>query len=177
MLVDRHDPGEQPRLLAAVTQEIIDGHDPARTVAKRFEFVEIGPRRRGAPTGGGALPGLRAHQRTERAPRRIVSLAEPWLSAGADQLALDWAAEHAARPARADAANRCPAGSTRPAGWSTSGSPRRSTTGTPATPNSSKPKQPADSSRCKPDTAFRRARDLEAPPGTRASPNSTATRT
>ena len=57
MLVDRHDPGRDPRLLVAVTQEITDGHDPARTVSKRFEFAEIS-------LGGSARPG------TERGPRR-----------------------------------------------------------------------------------------------------------
>src|SRR6202012_2844354 len=31
MLADRHAPGNEPRLLVAVTHEIIDGHDPGRT--------------------------------------------------------------------------------------------------------------------------------------------------
>ena len=41
MLVDRHDPATEPRLLVAVTHEITDGHDPARTITKRFGFVEV----------------------------------------------------------------------------------------------------------------------------------------
>ena len=41
MLVDRHDPGTEPRLLVAVTHEITDGHDPARTITKKFGFVEV----------------------------------------------------------------------------------------------------------------------------------------
>ena len=41
MLADRHDPGTEPRLLVAVTHEITDGHDPARTITKKFGFVEV----------------------------------------------------------------------------------------------------------------------------------------
>ena len=92
MLVNRHDPGEQPRLLAAVTQEITDGHDPARTIAKRFDFVENGP--------DGARPTAEAryldYEPIEDTEREVIGylLSEPWLSAGADQLAVDWAVEH-----------------------------------------------------------------------------------
>ena len=45
MLADRHDPGDEPRLLVAVTHEITDGHDPARTVTKKFGFAEMDARR------------------------------------------------------------------------------------------------------------------------------------
>jgi superfamily II DNA or RNA helicase len=92
MLVNRHDPGEQPRLLSAVTQEITDGHDPARTIAKRFDFVEISP--------DGAQPTAEAryldYEPVEEPEREAAGylLAEPWLSAGVDQLAVDWAVEH-----------------------------------------------------------------------------------
>jgi hypothetical protein len=92
MLVNRHDPGEQSRLLAAVTQEITEGHDPARTIAKRFDFVEIGP--------DGARPTAEAryldYEPIEDPEREAAGylLAEPWLSAGVDQLAVDWAVEH-----------------------------------------------------------------------------------
>jgi hypothetical protein len=41
MLADRQDPGTEPRLLVAVTHEITDGHDPARTITKKFGFAEI----------------------------------------------------------------------------------------------------------------------------------------
>jgi superfamily II DNA or RNA helicase len=92
LLVARHDPGEQPRLLTAVTQEITDGHDPARTIAKRFDFAEIGP--------DGARPVAEARyldyepiDDSERAVARHL-LAEPWLRTGVDQLAVDWAVEH-----------------------------------------------------------------------------------
>jgi hypothetical protein len=43
VLVDGDDPTEQARLMVALTQQITDGHDPARTVSKRFEFVELRP--------------------------------------------------------------------------------------------------------------------------------------
>src|SRR5258708_24240902 len=92
MLVNRHAPAEEARLLTAVTQEVTDGHDPARTVAKRFDFVEIGP--------GGARPTAEARyldyepiQDSERDAAGYL-LAEPWLRAGVDQLAVDWAVEH-----------------------------------------------------------------------------------
>src|SRR6266568_5112381 len=41
MFADRHESGEEPRLLVAVTHEITDGHDPARTVTKKFGFAEV----------------------------------------------------------------------------------------------------------------------------------------
>ena len=59
MLVDRHDPGETPRLLVAVTQEITDGHDPARTITKRFGFAEISPSVTDAPAPDGVRAAAR----------------------------------------------------------------------------------------------------------------------
>ncbi|HUZ26600.1 MAG TPA: helicase-related protein, partial [Streptosporangiaceae bacterium] len=91
-LVNRHDPGEQPRLLVAVTQEITDGHDPARTVSKRFDFAEITPA--GAqPTAEARYLDYEPATDTERAAAAYL-LAEPWLRSGVDQLALDWAVEY-----------------------------------------------------------------------------------
>jgi superfamily II DNA or RNA helicase len=92
ILADRHDPGEQARLLAAVALEVTDGHDPARTIAKRFGFTEIDP--------DGATPVAEAryldYEPVSDPERSAVEqvLSEPWLSAGADQIAVDWAAEH-----------------------------------------------------------------------------------
>src|SRR5262249_49734618 len=43
ILVDRDDPGETPRLLVAISETITDGHRPARTVSKRFDFVGLLP--------------------------------------------------------------------------------------------------------------------------------------
>jgi superfamily II DNA or RNA helicase len=98
MLADRHDPGDTPRLLVAVTHEITDGHDPARTISKRFGFAEI------SPDGEGTVPapdGVRSAgearyldyepltdpERSMASPLRDA----PWLSEGAEQIALDWA--------------------------------------------------------------------------------------
>jgi hypothetical protein len=93
VLADRHDPGEQPRLLAAVTQEITDGHDPARTVAKRFDFAEITSE---GPRSAGEARYLDYEPINERERAAIGQLqSEPWLSSGADQVAVAWAAERA----------------------------------------------------------------------------------
>jgi superfamily II DNA or RNA helicase len=98
MLADRHDPGDTPRLLVAVTHEITDGHDPARTISKRFGFAEITPGAEGtapAPDGvrsAGEARYLDYEPLTD--PERSVASAlrdAPWLSAGAEQIALAWA--------------------------------------------------------------------------------------
>jgi len=98
ILIDRHDPAETPGLLVAVTQEITDGHDPARTVSKRFGFAEIscGPGGN-APASHGVRSAGEARyldygppDDTERAaaiPLREAS----WLASGVENLALDWA--------------------------------------------------------------------------------------
>jgi len=95
VLVNRHDPSETPQLLIAVTQEITDDHDPARTVSKRFDFVEIGPDGPGGARAAGEARYL-DYEPLEDAEREVVSRLrdEPWLRAGVDNLALDWAVEH-----------------------------------------------------------------------------------
>ncbi len=92
MLADRHDPGTEPRLLVAVTHEITDGHDPARTITKKFGFVEVdaqGPL--GVRSAGEAryldYEPMNDPERTVALPLREV----PWLSAGVENVALDWA--------------------------------------------------------------------------------------
>jgi superfamily II DNA or RNA helicase len=92
VLVNRHDPGEQPRLLVAVTQEITDGHDPARTVAKRFDFVEISADS-ARPTSEARYLDYEPADDAEAAAAEYL-LREPWLRAGVDQPAVDWAVEH-----------------------------------------------------------------------------------
>jgi hypothetical protein len=56
VLIDEDDLGETPRLLVAMTQSMVDGHDPARTISKRFDFVEITPD--GTTGGAGQAPYL-----------------------------------------------------------------------------------------------------------------------
>lgn len=41
VLIDTEDQGETPRLLVAMTQSISDGNNPPRTISKRFDFVEL----------------------------------------------------------------------------------------------------------------------------------------
>ena len=105
VLVDRHDPAETPRLLVAVTQEITDGHDPARTISKRFDYVEIGPGRSDGAQGrtGCAPPARRGIWTTSlpMIPNGTVALRlrdDPWLSSGVESLALDWAVTRACPP-------------------------------------------------------------------------------
>jgi superfamily II DNA or RNA helicase len=98
MLADRHDYGTEPRLLVAVTHEITDSHDPARTITKRFGFAEI------SPTPDDCAPSMHGVRSAGEAryldyeplddPERMVAspLREaPWLSGGAANVALDWA--------------------------------------------------------------------------------------
>ena len=98
MLTDRHDYGTEPRLLVAVTHEITDGHDPARTITKRFGFAEISPTPdETAPSIGGVRSAGEARYLDYEPlddPERMVAspLREaPWLSAGAANVSLDWA--------------------------------------------------------------------------------------
>jgi superfamily II DNA or RNA helicase len=92
MLADRHDPGTEPRLLVAVTHEITDGHDPARTITKKYGFVEVDAQGTlGVRSAGQAryldYEPMNDPERTVALPLREVS----WLSAGVENVALDWA--------------------------------------------------------------------------------------
>ena len=98
MLKDEHDPSDTPRLLVAVTHEITDGHDPARTVTKRFGFAEISPDESGtapAPDGVRAAGEARYldYKPLGDAERTVASALrdQPWLAAGVETIALDWA--------------------------------------------------------------------------------------
>ncbi len=95
VLVDEHDPGEQPRLLVALTQAITDGHAPPRTISKRFDFVDIRPN--GTAGSAGPAPYLDYRPPSSDVRRLIASqLKEPWLASGAEQAAIGWAVEHGA---------------------------------------------------------------------------------
>ena len=90
MLADRHDPGTEPRLLVAVTHEITDGHDPARTITKKFGFVG-GRRNSGVRSAGEAryldYEPMNDSERMVASPLRDA----PWLASGVENVALDWA--------------------------------------------------------------------------------------
>src|SRR5690606_37213936 len=93
ILVDGTDPGEEPRLLVALTHQITAGHIPARTISKRFEFVEI--RRDGTAGSAGPAPYLDYRPPTPDEAAVLGSLlAEPWLSSGVENVAVSWAVEH-----------------------------------------------------------------------------------
>lgn len=96
ILVDDHDASDEPRLLVAVTHEITDGHDPARTISKRFGFAEIQP-----PSSAHSPHGVRAagearyldYTAPDHAERdaALPLVTAPWLAAGVEGIALDWA--------------------------------------------------------------------------------------
>ena len=90
VLVDAEDVGETPRLLVAMTQTIIDGHDPAHTVSKRFDFVEITPD--GTAAGVGQAPYLDYLPATSEV-RDLLSqqTVQPWAVADPEQSAITWA--------------------------------------------------------------------------------------
>ncbi|GAA1276571.1 helicase-related protein [Sphaerisporangium rubeum] len=90
VLVNRRDETEEPHVLVAISQEVADGHD--RVIGKRFDFVEIG---RESARAAGAAPYLDYAPATEE-ERRLVAgvLAEDWLASGVDRLAVGWAVEH-----------------------------------------------------------------------------------
>lgn len=93
VLVDGTDLGEQPRLLVALTQQITDGHQPARTVSKRFDFVEI--RRDGTAESAGPAPYLDYRSPAEDEAAAVAGLvAESWLAEDPEQVAVDWAIQH-----------------------------------------------------------------------------------
>jgi hypothetical protein len=93
VLADRGDVGETPRLLVALRQEIGDGHEPSRTVSRRFDFVEIDPS--GAARAAGPAPYLDYSPLTD-AERALVTpvLDEAWLTCGVEGLATALAVEH-----------------------------------------------------------------------------------
>jgi len=93
VLVDSQDPGEVPRVLVAVTQEIADGHEPAQTVSKRFDFVEI--LADGEARQAGPAPYLDYDPPTPEASALAQGLLhEPWLASGVEKLAVSWAISH-----------------------------------------------------------------------------------
>ena len=89
MLKDEHDSGTEPRLLVAVIHEITDGHQPARTVAKRFGFVEVD----GAGANAAGEARYLDYKPLDESERLLAaSLREaPWLASGVENVALAWA--------------------------------------------------------------------------------------
>jgi superfamily II DNA or RNA helicase len=93
VLIDRDELGETPRLLVALTQAITDGHQPPRTVSKRFEFTELAPD--GVARAAGLAPYLDYEPPQPDEVAAINTLVEqPWLAAGFEDVAIGWAIEH-----------------------------------------------------------------------------------
>ncbi|WP_406311883.1 helicase-related protein [Streptosporangium sp. NBC_01639] len=98
VLIDRAELSEIPRLLVALTQQLIDGHRRPRTIDKRFDFVELRPD--GTVTPGGPAPYLDYEPATPAEAETVAKLVnqlitEPWLANGFEEAALAWATEHA----------------------------------------------------------------------------------
>lgn len=93
ILVDDRDLDDQLRLLVALTQQLVDGHAPARTVSQRFEFVELTGD--GGARSAGPAPYLdyRAPNDTEQTVLAPVVDAGWWID-GAEERAVAWAVEH-----------------------------------------------------------------------------------
>ncbi len=99
VLVDPGDPGETPRLLVAISEQIDDGN--GRTVSKRFAFVELDAN--GAARSGGAAPYLDYRALTPDETPLVTSLfGEPWLERGVEDVAVAWAVEHSLAAHTAD---------------------------------------------------------------------------
>ncbi|HEX3960598.1 MAG TPA: helicase-related protein [Trebonia sp.] len=92
MLADRHDPGTEPRLLLAVTHEITDGHDLARTITKKFGFVEVDAQGPLGVRSAGEARYLDYEPMSDPERMVVTPLRDaPWLAAGVETIALDWA--------------------------------------------------------------------------------------
>lgn len=93
VLVDRSDSGDTPRLLVAMSQSITDGHTPARTVSKRFDFVELTPA--GTAIAVGAAPYLDYEPLSASDLESVSSVMDaPWLAQGVEHFATSWAIEN-----------------------------------------------------------------------------------
>ncbi|WP_283137533.1 helicase-related protein [Rhizohabitans arisaemae] len=98
VLIDRADLGTTPHLLVAVTQQIVDGHPKPRTIDKRFDFVELRPDGSAVPAGPAPYLDYEAPEPDESSvvARLTIELrAEPWLTGGYEEVTLTWAIEQA----------------------------------------------------------------------------------
>ena len=90
ILVDDDDLGETPRLLIAMTQQIVDGHDPSRIISKRFDFVEI--TQEGEAIGVGQAPYLDYVPASEETRELLHKAQESlWNSSNPEETAVNWA--------------------------------------------------------------------------------------
>lgn len=95
VLFDPNDMGDQPRLLVASTEEIIDGNE--RTVSKRFSFAELYPD--ASARVAGAAPYLDYEPLRDDTDGMIEKvMGQAWLADGAEDFAVEWAVEHTLAP-------------------------------------------------------------------------------
>lgn len=93
VLIDTEDQGEEPRLLVAMTQSINDGNTPARTVSKRFDFVELTPS--GKVFGVGQAPYLDYSPVSPEVFKKAKSSqTTSWDLRNMEALAVNWAVEN-----------------------------------------------------------------------------------
>jgi superfamily II DNA or RNA helicase len=93
VLIDTEDQGEVPRLLVAMTQSISDGNTPARTISKRFDFVELTSA--GEVFGVGQAPYLDYSPASEDVYKKArSSQATSWDLKNMETLAMNWAIEN-----------------------------------------------------------------------------------
>lgn len=93
VLIDPEDLGEEPRLLVAMTQSISDGNSPARTISKRFDFVELTSA--GKVFGVGQAPYLDYSPVTEEIFKKArSSQSTSWDIKNMESLAMNWAIEN-----------------------------------------------------------------------------------
>lgn len=91
LLFDPHDPGTTPRLVVALTGEVVDG--TGRTVSKRFAFVTLTPD--GQASTAGPAPYLDAEPLPDAACAAAKQvLTQPWLAGGVETIAGSWAVIH-----------------------------------------------------------------------------------
>ncbi len=94
-LVDHGDPGEEMRMLVAVREQVDDGERPARTVSKRFGFVELLSDGRALQAGGAPYLDYEPPSAEERP--RLAALDHPWRGGTATERAVEWAATNSLR--------------------------------------------------------------------------------
>ncbi|GAA4400063.1 helicase-related protein [Tsukamurella soli] len=90
VLFDADDPGDQPRLVVALTETVVDGLE--EPVSRRFSYVEIRPDGSVTDAGPGPYNDLTPLPDEARDAAARV-LAQPWLSDGVERRAASWAAD------------------------------------------------------------------------------------
>jgi len=104
VMFDPNSDGDAPRLLVALTDEVTDGHQPPRSVSKRFAFVELDAFGRSMDAGPGAY--LDYEDLPEGAEDLVLQLVEQGLGADPEETAFDWAIQNTTLQHEHDVRNR-----------------------------------------------------------------------